>query len=403
MQHPKLTTPRLPRKDRGFTIIELLIVIVVIAILVAILILLWLGVTKRAHEASLRSDLRNGADSLAIYKATADSYPGSGSDTNDGRGFKVSPGNELQYTRNSPDDYCLTGTSVFKDAGPYYVRNGGLIQEGACPGHSTTPPGGGSGGSGGDGSGSGGGPTTYTNLLCNGTDTGGTTTLERRTSEVLTHARAYATNKGTTLRALTNETNHFSQDDAAALAATLSGWSAGVINPEDPENDGYVLDPDGNRYRVINIAELGGTDPDIVGVISWAADDSYQAITAILDTTGQCLFPSIGVNLPLDLEDTNSVMHILLLFVSVEGTEWVYNHGGYADVTGADLLTGTQDITGGPDGGLLQIISGPAGGPWVFAVAENDMVPESYWGCRFGFSPTGDNIHIKFDGTTCHE
>jgi len=58
------STTRGEDAQRGFTVVELLIVIVVIGILAAIVIVGYNGVTKHAVEVSLKSDLQNAASTL---------------------------------------------------------------------------------------------------------------------------------------------------------------------------------------------------------------------------------------------------------------------------------------------------------------------------------------------------
>lgn len=48
-----------PRDDRGFTLVELLVVIVVLAILAAIAVPLFLGHRTKAYDAAAKADLRN--------------------------------------------------------------------------------------------------------------------------------------------------------------------------------------------------------------------------------------------------------------------------------------------------------------------------------------------------------
>ena len=63
--------------SRGFTIVELLVVIVVIGILAAITIVAYTGISNKAKIASLQSDLTNASNQLKIYQATepSNNYP----------------------------------------------------------------------------------------------------------------------------------------------------------------------------------------------------------------------------------------------------------------------------------------------------------------------------------------
>lgn len=61
--------------QKGFTIVELLIVIVVIGILAAITIVSYNGIQNRANDTSVRNDLSNLATSLAMYQVINEQYP----------------------------------------------------------------------------------------------------------------------------------------------------------------------------------------------------------------------------------------------------------------------------------------------------------------------------------------
>lgn len=63
------------RKQTGFTIVELLIVIVVIGILATIAIVAYNGVQGRANDTAIRSDLQNISKKLEMYKADNGVYP----------------------------------------------------------------------------------------------------------------------------------------------------------------------------------------------------------------------------------------------------------------------------------------------------------------------------------------
>jgi len=68
----------LKKKQTGFTIVELLIVIVVIGILAAIVITTFVGVQKRARDSERKSDLQALASQIEVYFADNSFYPSLG-------------------------------------------------------------------------------------------------------------------------------------------------------------------------------------------------------------------------------------------------------------------------------------------------------------------------------------
>ncbi len=65
------------RKSKGFTLIEMLIVIVVIAILALIVIPRLLGAGRKAKEATLRGDLHQIRNAIQQFEADCGDYPSS--------------------------------------------------------------------------------------------------------------------------------------------------------------------------------------------------------------------------------------------------------------------------------------------------------------------------------------
>src|SRR5665647_1799001 len=133
MQRSITSTPDRASSRRGFTIVELLIVIVVIGILATLTIVAYTGIQDRAKTASLQSDLEQASKQLEIYKfgtSTSEQYPASLAIA----ALKATSGNSYTYQVNnaSPASYCL---SEFVGSTSYYITNTNTIPaEGTCSG-----------------------------------------------------------------------------------------------------------------------------------------------------------------------------------------------------------------------------------------------------------------------------
>lgn len=102
------------QNNYGFTIIELLIVIVVIGILAAITLVSYTGVTKKATEAGLTSDLSGAKKQLEMFKVSNGTYPKtvncSIAESSTNICIKSSSGNVYTYTpipATDPTQYTL--------------------------------------------------------------------------------------------------------------------------------------------------------------------------------------------------------------------------------------------------------------------------------------------------------
>ncbi|MNQ09269.1 putative major pilin subunit [compost metagenome] len=95
---------------RGFTIVELLIVIVIIGILAAITIVAYNGVQQRAKESTLKSDLANVARKMSADNALTGSYALTQGAVDDNKGLSASNGTTYQF-QSTGVAYCVTGTN----------------------------------------------------------------------------------------------------------------------------------------------------------------------------------------------------------------------------------------------------------------------------------------------------
>ena len=120
------------KKQKGFTIVELLVVIVVMVILATIIGVAYSSVQKQALEASLKSDLSNIADRLVLDSLKLKQFPATLEDANGGKGVEVSNGATFRYRPDNTSvqkTFCLTGVN---EGMSYMITESGPPKEGGC-------------------------------------------------------------------------------------------------------------------------------------------------------------------------------------------------------------------------------------------------------------------------------
>jgi type IV pilus assembly protein PilA len=148
---------RLNREDKGFTLIELMVVVLIIAILIAIAIPTFLGARKRAQDKQAQSNLRNGLTAEKTYYVDNQAYADDGVAA-DLTALKDIEGNlqwtnvnaavrgvdvfsvatlvvagdsvGLQSNSKSGQIFCLADVAAGGDAGTYYAN---AASGGSCP------------------------------------------------------------------------------------------------------------------------------------------------------------------------------------------------------------------------------------------------------------------------------
>lgn len=117
-------------KNKGFTLVELLIVVGIIGILATLLMVNFVGVRQRARDAQRKSDIRQIQSALELYRSDNGSYPAAVGTSIGTCGGSLT-GASNTYMQKIPCD--PSGTSGYNSGNYYYVSSGGTTYTlGAC-------------------------------------------------------------------------------------------------------------------------------------------------------------------------------------------------------------------------------------------------------------------------------
>jgi prepilin-type N-terminal cleavage/methylation domain-containing protein len=115
---------------RGFTVIELVVVITVLGILAGIVLVNMNGWKQRTEASQVQSDLRSAASAMEDYRNNNNGYPTSLPST-----FTASNGVTATYTSGSVAGYCINAKSTADPGIAYNIRSTGgapTPQAGTC-------------------------------------------------------------------------------------------------------------------------------------------------------------------------------------------------------------------------------------------------------------------------------
>jgi type II secretion system protein G len=135
-------------KQKGFTIVELLIVVVVIGILAAIVVVAYNGVTSSAHDSTVKNDLATIGKKLELYKVENGAYPIDNTQL-EAADFTVTQGsytlvnsagdprNNLYYRADTQGRWYALGVITQGNTSVYYLKNGQIESVGGVSWAST--------------------------------------------------------------------------------------------------------------------------------------------------------------------------------------------------------------------------------------------------------------------------
>lgn len=125
------------RFSKGFTIVELLIVVLVIGILAAITIVVYKGMQDRAYTSAIQADLALAAKQIQVDYNLNGSFPATAAAANNGKGLTSSNGTTFSYsldTSTSPATFCLAAISARPSVPDYVIRSSAALTTGRCGG-----------------------------------------------------------------------------------------------------------------------------------------------------------------------------------------------------------------------------------------------------------------------------
>jgi prepilin-type N-terminal cleavage/methylation domain-containing protein len=119
------------KRDEGFSLIELLVVVIIIGILAAIAIPIYIGVQNSAKDSAVQADLANAKTAVVAYYTNEGVYPAAiDSATLSDYGYSSSSVSDGTAGADSITSFCLTATSGSGTV--FHITQDSSATSGAC-------------------------------------------------------------------------------------------------------------------------------------------------------------------------------------------------------------------------------------------------------------------------------